>query len=99
MLKKDYIIDFERVNQLTSSIYDDPNDKSSPFSTGKFAFSVSRKIISNYLEQFSSIHIKTKIDDKILHVIETLEYNGILVSKSTLRDNKINKILENENEN
>jgi hypothetical protein len=45
MLKKDYIIDFERVNQLTSSIYDDPNDKSSPFSTGKFAFSVSRKII------------------------------------------------------
>jgi hypothetical protein len=92
-MKSNYVIDFERVNQLTSSIYDDPNDDSSYLKTGKFAFSVSRKLISNYLEQFSSFNSKTLIDDKVLHVIETLEYNGILVSKSTMRDNKINKII------
>jgi hypothetical protein len=27
MNRSDYIIDFDRVNQLTASIYDDPNDK------------------------------------------------------------------------
>ena len=53
MNRSDYIIDFDRVNKLTTSIYDDPNDKSNPFSDGKFAFSVSRKIIKEYLENFN----------------------------------------------
>ena len=43
MNTNDYIIDFDRVNQLTTSIYDDPNDKSNSF-VGKFAYSVSRKV-------------------------------------------------------
>lgn len=37
--KEDYIIDFDRVNQLTSSIYDDPNDDSNPFVKARFAYS------------------------------------------------------------
>lgn len=92
-MKSDYVIDFERVNQLTTSIYDDPNDKSSPFSNGRFAYSISRKIILNYLDQFQGISNREEISDKIRHVIDTLEYNGILISKSTMRDKKIDKIL------
>jgi hypothetical protein len=98
MNKSDYIIDFERVNELTTSIYDDPNDKSNPMLDGKFAFSISRKVIREYLDNFNSYNpISTHSDlikDKVKHVIETLEYNGILLHKSTIRDKKIDKILE-----
>jgi hypothetical protein len=38
------------INQLTTTIYDDPNDKSNPFSNGRFAFSVSRKLTVYYYE-------------------------------------------------
>ena len=92
--KNDYIIDFDRVNQLTTSIYDDPNDQSSPFVVGKFAFSVSRKIIKDYIEVFQSVSERNKASDKIEHIVNTLEYNGILIHKSTIRDKKINQILE-----
>jgi hypothetical protein len=92
--KNDYIIDFDRVNKLTTSIYDDPNDQSSPFVVGKFAFSVSRKIIKDYIEVFQSVSERNKASDKIEHIVNTLEYNGILIHKSTIRDKKINEILE-----
>jgi len=94
MNRSDYIIDFERVNQLTASIYDDPNDKSSPFSDGKFAFSVSRKIIREYLENFNSMSERNTNEDKMNHIINTLEYNGILIHKSTIRDQKIEELLK-----
>lgn len=91
MNKSDYIIDFERVNQLTTSIYDNPNDKSNPLVEGKFAFSVSRKVIKEYLDKFSS---SSRDSEYLDHIINTLEYNGILIHKSTLRDNKIKQILK-----
>ena len=94
MNRSDYIIDFERVNKLTTSIYDDPNDKSSPFSDGKFAFSVSRKIIREYLENFNSMSERNTKEDKMNHIINTLEYNGILIHKSTIRDQKIEELLK-----
>lgn len=94
MSSLDYIIDFERVNQLTSSIYDDPNDKSNPFTEGKFAFSVSRKLIKEYLDRFSSMNERNTPDDKMQHIINTLEYNKIIVHKSTIRDQKIDEILK-----
>ena len=96
MNKNDYIIDFDRVNQLTTSIYDDPNDKSNPFVAGKFAFSVSRKVIREYIDIFQSFSgsVRSTAIDKIEHIVNTLEYNGILIHKSTLRDKKINNILE-----
>ena len=94
MSRLDYIIDFERVNQLTSSIYDDPNDKSNPFTEGKFAFSVSRKLIKEYLDRFSSMTERNAPDDKMQHIINTLEYNKIIVHKSTIRDQKIDEILK-----
>ena len=97
MNKNDYIIDFDRVNQLTTSIYDDLNDKSNPFvAGGKFAFSVSRKVIKEYIDMFQSFSGSTRSTtiDKIEHIVNTLEYNGILIHKSTIRDKKINNILE-----
>jgi len=93
MSSLDYIIDFERVNQLTSSIYN-PNDKSNPFTEGKFAFSVSRKLIKEYLDRFSSMNERNTPDDKMQHIINTLEYNKIIVHKSTIRDQKIDEILK-----
>ena len=101
MNKSDYIIDFERVNQLTTTIYDDPNDQSNPMVNGKFAYSVSRKIIKDYLDAFngwnSNPNHSEMIKDKEKHIIETLEYNGILISRSTIRDKKINIILDENN--
>lgn len=94
MNRSDYIIDFDRVNQLTTSIYDDPNDKSNPFSDGKFAFSVSRKIIREYLDNFNSMSERNTNEDKMNHIINTLEYNGILIHKSTIRDQKIEELLK-----
>lgn len=94
MNRSDYIIDFERVNQLTASIYDDPNDKSSPMSDGKFAFSVSRKLIREYLDIFYSMSERNTTEDKMNHIINTLEYNRILIHKSTIRDQKIDEVLK-----
>jgi hypothetical protein len=94
MNRSDYVIDFERVNQLTTSIYDDPNDKSSPFSEGKFTFSVSRKLIKEYLDVFNSMSERNTTEDKMNHIINTLEYNKILIHKSTIRDQKIDEVLK-----
>jgi hypothetical protein len=76
-MKSDYVIDFERINQLTTSIYDDPNDKTNPFSNGKFAFSVSRKIILNYLEQFQNLRSREEISDEMSHVLDTMEFQKV----------------------
>lgn len=93
MNKRDYIIDFKKVNELTTSIYDDPDDDTNAFQKGKFAFSVSRKLIREYIEVFSSMSERNTTTDKMEHIINTLEYNGILIHKSTIRDSKINTIL------
>ena len=93
-MKSDYVIDFERLNELTTSIYDDPNDQSSPFSNGKFAYSTSKSIIKDYIDYFKRLEDDFKLKDKTNHVINTLEYNGILIHKSTIRDKKINQVLD-----
>lgn len=72
MNKFDYIIDFERVNQLTTTIYDDPNDK------------------PNYMS------VRNTSQDDIEHIINTLVYNGILIDKATIRNKKIESLLEDE---
>jgi hypothetical protein len=33
-------------------------------------------------------------EDKMNHIINTLEYNGILIHKSTIRDQKIEELLK-----
>jgi len=83
-MKSDYIIDFERINQLTS--FDDPNHITQPHS-------ISKNIIKQYMEIFLNKD-PNRIDKKTLNeVIETLEYNKIIISKSTIRNNNIDKLL------
>ena len=90
-MKSDYIIDLERINELTSSQYDNQqkNYGGQPYSL----HSISKNIIKQYLDIFmnkDSKHIDKSI---LLEAIETLEYNKIIISKSTIRDNTINELL------
>jgi hypothetical protein len=61
---------------------------------GKFAFSVSRKLIREYLDVFNSMSERNTTEDKMNHIINTLEYNKILIHKSTIRDQKIDEVLK-----
>lgn len=91
-----YYIDFDRVNELTSTIYDDPQYDDGAFTKGKFAYSISRKIILNYLNIFTERRSKRLDSELVQEAIDQLQFNKILISESTLRDNKINIII-NEN--
>lgn len=91
-MESDYIIDFERVNELTSTVYDSEPNGNAPF--GKYVYHVSRKVIKDYLEIYMSRKSKRIDDEKVLEAIETLHYNGILISKSDIRDGKIKEILD-----
>lgn len=91
------IIDFERINKLTST----ENDKPTEGYSGLYNFSISRKIIKEYVELFCQYYgyekrgdLRTVTDKELNHVVETLKYNGILIDKPTIRDRKINDILE-----
>jgi hypothetical protein len=89
-MKSDYIIDLERINQLTSSQYDDPKGINQPYSL----HSISKNIIKQYLDIFMNKDSRHSDKSKLIEAIETLEYNKIILSKSTIRDTKINDIIE-----
>lgn len=91
-----YIIDFERVNQLTTHPKD--SESGSPMGGILSPNGVSRKIIKDYLEYYNN-YMDSKFkgrstfdasDDKFNMVVDTLLYNGILVDK---RDKKLDQIL------
>ena len=88
----DYILDFEVINRLTTHPSDDPEGGYG----GKYMFSISKKIIREYIDIFLS---NGKDKSVLKYVTDTLEYNGIIVHKSKLRDKKINKILNEDNAN
>jgi hypothetical protein len=91
-MKSDYIIDFERINQLTSTIHDDTSGKNHsgiPYSV----HSISKNIIKQYLDIYMNKDSRHSDKSKLIEAIETLEYNKILISKSTIRDNTINQLL------
>jgi len=91
-MKSDYIIDFERINQLTSTIHYDTSGKNHsgiPYSV----HSISKNIIKQYLDIYMNKDSRHSDKSKLIEAIETLEYNKILISKSTIRDNTINQLL------
>ena len=88
----DYIIDFERINQLTSTIHDNPNG--STLNQPYQIHSISKNLIKQYIEIYQTKNSRNSDKSKIEEAIEILEYNKILISKSTIRNNKLNKILE-----
>lgn len=89
-MESDYIINFERINQLTSTIHDGTSDIGLPYSV----HSISKNIIKQYMEIFTNRHSRRADNTKLVEVIETLRFNGIILSKSDIRDIDINKILE-----
>ena len=91
-MKSDYIIDLERINQLTYTIHDDTSGKNyggQPYSV----HSISKNIIKQYLDIFMNKDSKHLDKSILIEAIETLEYNKIILSKSTIRDNTINELL------
>lgn len=93
-----YIIDFERINQLTMH----PKDKESDMTIGTGVLSphgVSRKIIKEYIEIYNQyLYDKHKTrssnaisDQRFQMVVDTLLYNGILIDK---RDKRIEQVLD-----
>lgn len=101
-MEKDYIIDFERVNQLTTHPNDDPS-KSVGYST-PFVYSISRKLLKEYLEIYAGhdpyesykVGNRTRkvTQEEYKNIIETLKYNKILITSADVRNEKINTILD-----
>lgn len=92
MNRSDYIIDFDRVNELTTIVYSERVKQSSAFSDGNIGYTLSRKIISDFLNKFTQSKSSTT-DEEMNFIIETLVYNKILITKADIRDTKIDKVL------
>ena len=91
---ENFVIDFDRINELSSTKYDNPNEGY----TGTYHFAVSRKILKEYLEIFTGQKLmsESKKEQLLTHVVNTLIYNRILIHAANLRDTKIDQILEDE---
>ena len=92
MNRSDYIIDFDRVNELTTIVYSERVKQSSAFSDGNIGYTLSRKMISEFLNKFTQSKSSTT-DEEMNFIIETLVYNKILITKADIRDTKIDKVL------
>jgi len=92
---ENYIIDFERVNELTSTAYDDKRPQGY-HQEGTYAYTLSRKLIKEYLDIFSGSSSRNVNQVKLNHIIKTLKYNKIILDESDIRDEKINKVLFDE---
>lgn len=92
MNRSDYIIDFDRVNELTTIVYSERVKQSNAFSDGSIGYTLSRKIISDFLNKFTQYKSSTT-DEEMNFIIETLVYNKILITKADIRDTKIDKVL------
>lgn len=88
----DYIIDFERVNELTAHPYDDP--EGGAMNMGRYAYPVSRKFIKAYLDEFSKCNMRDFTpNERWLRICKILHYNKVILSPSDIRDKKIEKAL------
>jgi len=92
----EYVIDFDRINELCVHPNDDPKGGIS----GIFVNSLNRQIIKEYLNIYTDSvtshgNIRKKHSEvTLIEVIETLHFNRILVSKADIRDCKINEVLK-----
>ena len=86
-MQSEYIIDFERLNSLTSSDKDTPSEGYG----GVYMYGISRKIIKELLDVY--LNPTSKNADRLHFAIETLQYNKILISRSDMRERKLNSII------
>jgi hypothetical protein len=96
---ENYIIDFERINQLTSHPKDDPDSGYAPF----YTYNTTRNLIKQYMEVYQSYrntsgrgryHRGKEECDKYQEAVDILRFNKILISKSDIRDSKIDELLD-----
>lgn len=84
-----YIIDFERLNELTTVVTD--NQCTMPITYGN---TLSRSILKEYMDIYvhkrNSLSITTS---EMEGIIKTLVYNRILIGPAEIRDRKIDTIL------
>jgi hypothetical protein len=93
-----YIIDFERINYLSSHQDDNPNRDFSPY----YVYNITRSLIKEYMEIYQSYRgqigkaqrFRTVNDNQYEEAVEILRYNKILLDKSDIRDEKIEKLLK-----
>lgn len=90
----DYIIDFERINQLTSSQYDDQSGKNNYANLPSSIHSISKNIIKQYLEIYLNRDSKRADNSKLIEAIETLNFNKILISKADIRNQKLETLID-----
>lgn len=96
----DYIVDYERVNELTSHANDDPTS-----GIGGSYVMGARSTVKKYIKTFEEIVIKNTIKENeieikspaIKHMINTLIYNKILIHvNSAKRENILEQLLGDE---
>lgn len=91
----DFIIDFNRLNELTA--HDNDSITNSDVYSPVFIYSLSRKVIKEYLEIFTSYNGITDrrltTTDEYIKACDVLYYNKIIVNKADIRDGKINEVL------
>ena len=92
-MESDYIIDFKRLNELTSHENDNPSSNQGGFGA-MYIHTTTRKLIKEYMEIYQGRYSRSSDGKKVDEVIETLHFNRILISKSDIRDGKVKEILE-----
>ena len=90
-MTSDYVIDFERINQLTTTAFDKENG--SPIGP-ILGHGISKSIIKDYLKIYQERDSKFANQVKVQEDIETLQYNKILLSRADIRDGKIDEVLK-----
>jgi hypothetical protein len=93
-----YILDFERINELTVHPNDNPNSQG-PMGTVTFCYHINRKFIREYVDVFTGYrgvgHMHNTVTDEVFQkACAILHYNGILISPADIRDGKIVRILK-----
>jgi hypothetical protein len=93
-----YIIDFERINYLTSHQDDKPEGGFAPY----YVYNTTRSLIKEYMEIYQSYRgqigkssrFRTVTDKQYEEAVEILRFNKIILDKSDIRDEKIEKLLQ-----
>ena len=85
-----YILDLERINQLTAP---HPGDNNGYQPTA--VFSVSKSLIKKWVEIWENRSSRHSLenDDKVKSAFENLRFNKILLTEADLRDRKLDNLL------
>lgn len=85
-----YILDLERINQLTAP---HPGDNNGYQPTA--VFSVSKSLIKKWVEIWENRSSRHSLenDDKVKSAFENLRFNKILLTEADIRDRKLDTLL------